>query len=94
MKTRATPKTATGKPTSVRNKKAPAQKSLVKTTADAPHAADPVMTNSRPLTDEIAARAYQIWQHQGCPEGREDQHWQQAEREITQGGPGASFPTA
>jgi hypothetical protein len=30
----------------------------------------------------IAARAYAIWEEQGYPEGRELDHWLQAEREI------------
>jgi|GEM_PF-2978950 len=92
MKTQATPKTATVKVTRASGKKTPAQKPLVKTATDTAHAAENVMKNSRPLTDEIAARAYQIWQQQGCPDGREDQHWRQAEREITRDGSFAAFP--
>ena len=30
----------------------------------------------------IQQRAYQIWLRQGCPHGREIEHWRQAEREI------------
>jgi hypothetical protein len=33
----------------------------------------------------IQARAYEIWQEQGSPEGRADEHWQQAERELGAG---------
>lgn len=30
----------------------------------------------------IRERAYQIWQEAGCPEGKADEHWRQAEAEI------------
>ena len=33
----------------------------------------------------IAQRAYYIWKNEGCPEGKEQQHWLQAEKELTQG---------
>ena len=39
-------------------------------------------TQSSPQSDEIAQRAYQIWQENGCQEGCEEQHWHQAEREL------------
>ncbi len=32
--------------------------------------------------DQIAARAYHIWQRAGCPAGKEQDHWLQAEREL------------
>lgn len=32
--------------------------------------------------DEIAARAYQIWEGAGCPAGSEIKHWLQAEEEL------------
>ena len=37
--------------------------------------------------EKIAARAYEIWQANGCPDGRDLDHWFQAERELrgTQG---------
>lgn len=31
----------------------------------------------------IQERAYQIWQEEGCPEGREQEHWLRAEAEIS-----------
>ena len=31
---------------------------------------------------QIRERAYSIWEQQGCPDGREHDHWGQAEREI------------
>src|SRR5438105_15718801 len=44
--------------------------------------ADTSMTNSTPTHDEIAAQAYQIYLREGCPEGRELDHWRQAEGEL------------
>ena len=32
--------------------------------------------------DSVAARAYQIWQQNGCPHGQDQQHWFQAEQEL------------
>lgn len=38
----------------------------------------------RPVTvDLIAERAWLIWQEEGCPEGRDLQHWLRAERELS-----------
>ncbi len=31
---------------------------------------------------EIAVRAYQIWQENGCTHGFDSQHWLQAEQEL------------
>lgn len=30
----------------------------------------------------IALRAWEIWQREGCPEGRDLDHWLRAEREL------------
>lgn len=30
------------------------------------------------LHDMIATRAYEIWQGEGCPEGRAENHWMRA----------------
>ncbi|MBL8659545.1 MAG: DUF2934 domain-containing protein [Rhodospirillales bacterium] len=30
----------------------------------------------------IGKRAFEIWQREGCPDGRSAAHWQQAEAEI------------
>lgn len=40
------------------------------------------MTNTTPTHDEIAAQAYQIYLREGCPEGRDLDHWLQAEIEL------------
>ncbi|WP_395748882.1 DUF2934 domain-containing protein [Prosthecobacter sp.] len=44
------------------------------------------------LQDQIAARAYDIWQQQGCPEGTHEHNWTQAEQEITRNEPAAFIP--
>jgi len=31
----------------------------------------------------VRDRAYEIWQQAGCPEGKSDEHWRQAETEIS-----------
>ena len=33
----------------------------------------------------VRLRAYLIWEREGSPEGREVEHWLQAEREIANG---------
>jgi len=38
------------------------------------------MTDDR--EDRIRKRAYELWQQEGAPEGKPDDHWLQAEREI------------
>jgi hypothetical protein len=32
--------------------------------------------------ETIRQRAYEIWLSEGCPEGRENEHWEQAAREV------------
>jgi Protein of unknown function (DUF2934) len=32
--------------------------------------------------EEIAAAAYLIWMSEGCPEGRQDANWHDAERKL------------
>jgi hypothetical protein len=46
------------------------------------------MTNTTPTHDEIAAQAYQIYLREGCPEGRDLDHWLQAEIELRNGATG------
>jgi hypothetical protein len=36
--------------------------------------------------DLIRARAHELWEAAGRPEGRELDHWAQAEREVAEGG--------
>jgi len=39
---------------------------------------------ARPTDEEIAARAFAIWEKQGRPEGQQMDNWLQAERELTE----------
>jgi hypothetical protein len=34
------------------------------------------------IRKEIELRAYLIWESEGCPHGRDDEHWARAEAEI------------
>jgi hypothetical protein len=38
------------------------------------------MTN--PSEEQIRARAYELWEEAGKPEGRDDEFWQQAEQAL------------
>lgn len=44
------------------------------------------MTDDR--DEKIRKRAHELWQQEGQPDGKPDDHWYQAEREIDQGGRG------
>lgn len=35
--------------------------------------------------DRISARAYELWEAAGRPEGQHEEHWEQARREIAEG---------
>jgi hypothetical protein len=37
---------------------------------------------ANPSEDEIRTRAHQLWELAGKPEGKEDQFWLEAEREL------------
>ena len=39
-------------------------------------------TSETDLQDRIRARAHQLWEQAGRPDGREDEFWFQAERDI------------
>ena len=43
------------------------------------------MTHSRDVEDKIRLRAYQLWDEEGRPSGRDKEHWQQAEAELVAG---------
>ena len=34
------------------------------------------------MKESIAARAYELWQEEGCPEGRDIEFWYQAEQQL------------
>jgi hypothetical protein len=38
-----------------------------------------------PSEDQIRIRAHQLWETAGQPEGREDEFWHEAERELEDG---------
>ena len=35
------------------------------------------------LAEQIRRRAYELWEEAGSPEGKENEFWLQAEREVT-----------
>ena len=37
---------------------------------------------ANPSENEIRARAYELWEQAGKPEGRDDKFWQQAEQAL------------
>jgi hypothetical protein len=36
----------------------------------------------KPMEDQIRVRAYEFWELAGKPDGRDDEFWREAEREI------------
>ena len=40
---------------------------------------------SKPTEEQIRVRAHELWEKAGKPEGREDEFWRQAEKELAQG---------
>jgi hypothetical protein len=36
----------------------------------------------RETEEQIKRRAYELWQSEGCPSGRDQEHWDQAQKEI------------
>jgi hypothetical protein len=40
---------------------------------------------SKPTEEQIKVRAHELWEQAGKPEGREDEFWHQAEKELSQG---------
>jgi hypothetical protein len=47
---------------------------------------------TQPRDKEIERRAYEIWERDGRPAGREEEHWRQAERELAGEGGGDEPP--
>jgi Protein of unknown function (DUF4058)/Protein of unknown function (DUF2934) len=39
-------------------------------------------TKPEPTDDEIAVAAYYLWQQEGCPEGKEAEHWNRAKEQL------------
>lgn len=50
-------------------------------------------TQSSLNQQDISNRAREIWEQSGRPEGRELEHWLQAERELAQAAASAASPT-
>ncbi len=71
-----------------RQKTAPRTKDVapkaVKATPAAARAAAPKPNGAsrRPTTDQVARRAYEIWEAEGRPGGREREHWVRAEADL------------
>ena len=42
------------------------------------------MTTNEDLDTRVKARAHQIWESEGRPDGRESSHWEQAQWEISE----------
>jgi hypothetical protein len=79
-KARSTPKTASTATSSraTGNKTKPAASK----TKAAPTGGIRRTGNGGDVAERIRQRAYEIWEREGRPEGREQAHWEQAEREI------------
>jgi hypothetical protein len=43
-----------------------------------------ILEPAEDLNTRIEARAHQIWEQEGRPDGREKEHWEQAQREISE----------
>jgi hypothetical protein len=50
--------------------------------AEDPVESSPRHTRAMPLHDEIAKRAYDLWKSAGQPEGRSEEFWLNAEKQI------------
>jgi len=44
--------------------------------------AKPVNSTAESLRKQIEFRAYLLWERDGCPYSRHEEHWAQAEKEI------------
>jgi len=42
----------------------------------------PDPNSPEPTDEEIALCAYRIWLHEGCPQGRDRQHWLNAREQL------------
>ena len=49
---------------------------------EVPMTANPFIRITDEMRREIEQRAYLIWESEGCPHGRDHEHWQRAEAEI------------
>lgn len=68
---------------SAKTKKAPAAKKKAPAAKkSAPKTAAKSVTKKEITDEQIGVRAHQIWLDEGRPEGRSEQHWQQACQEL------------
>ncbi len=67
------------------NKAVKATPAVMTTTTAAKPATTEFKAQYRPSHDEIAMRAYTIWQNKGCPIGHDADDWFEAERQLIQG---------
>lgn len=44
---------------------------------------DPLVIHAAPSQDEVARKAYEIYLREGCPQGRDVQHWLAAEIQMS-----------
>ena len=49
---------------------------------------------SNDFIHKVRERAYQIWEREGCPEGRESEHWHRAEQELAHEDASGASPDA
>src|SRR5688500_2801776 len=42
------------------------------------------------IEERVRERAYALWEQEGRPDGREQEHWEEASRELQQNGDGAA----
>jgi hypothetical protein len=57
------------------------------TTGSKPEGTDAANTDVANRDHLIRQRAYRLWQQQGCPQGRQADHWRAAERELAEDEP-------
>ena len=60
----------------------PAPAKAVKASAPKPAAVAAPVRAPRITAEQIASRAYFIWEQHGRPSGREGEHWQMAEQQL------------
>jgi hypothetical protein len=42
----------------------------------------PDITQASPSEEQIRVRSYLIWEREGCPEGKSEEHWLRAKAEL------------
>lgn len=81
MATKTTPKKSTTTTKTTTAKRAPAKKPTTAKMTVAPK----TVTAATPTHDEIARRAYQLFEDRGFQHGHDIEDWKRAEAELTQG---------